>query len=231
MIAIVTRRHALGSLAALLAARSLSAKSRISRNRVSTVTDELGKTQQDAIAVMQQYKLNVVELRRVPGSTKEFATMTDPELRRAMAELGAVKIKVSILHASVLKPEVIAAAGILSAPKISLQNADADSIAKNLPAVEAAKMQLLIGNASLVSQFPSKALGLDWDPVAAPDAYAAAGKGRVANLRVQIETEAGWRRKFEALDRDNYSGGVSLETTVEKSDDALHDLLRLVDSL
>jgi hypothetical protein len=53
----------------------------------------------------------------------------------------------------------------------------------------------------------------------------------VANLRVQIETEAGWRRKFEALDRDNYSGGVSLETTVEKSDDALHDLLRLVDSL
>ena len=67
--------------------------------------------------------------------------------------------------------------------------------------------------------------------VAAPDAYQNTPRGRVLNLRVNIETEAGWRRRLEALDRDGYAGSVSLETTLEQSDDALHDLLRLVDDL
>jgi hypothetical protein len=223
MISIVTRRQAL----TLLVASTLRAKSHIARSRVSAVTDEIGKTQADAIAALQSYKLNVVELRRVPESGREFAALTDPELRRAVAELGVVKFKVSILHASVLKPEAIAAAVTLGAPKLCVLNADADSIAKNLPAVESAKLQLLIGDANLLGQ--SKALALDWDPVKAPDAYV---KGRVGNLRVQIEQQdAGWRRRFEALDRDGFNGGVSLETSLEKSDDALHDLLRLIDSL
>jgi hypothetical protein len=228
MISSVTRRDALASLGALLAAPRLRARSHIAKSRVSVVTDEIGKTQADAVAVVQQYKLNWVELRRVPGSAKEFAALTEPELRRAVAELGVAKIKVAILHAAVLKPEVVAAAQVVSAAKICVFSADADAVAKNLPAIEGAKMELLVGDAKLLARFPSKALGLDWDPVKAPDGYA---KGRVLSVRVQIEEDAGWRRRFEALDRDGYGGGISLETTLEKSDDALHDLLRLIDSL
>lgn len=226
----LSRRRALASIGALVAA-PLLARSHISRNHVSAVTDEIGKTQSDAVAAIQQYKLQLIELRRVPGSTKEFATLTEPELKQAIAELGVAKIRVAMLHATVLNPQAIAAAALVGAPRICVLKADADAIQKNLAAIEQAKMQLLIGDAKLVAQSASKEIGLDWDPVKAPDGYADAGKARVANVRVDIEQEAGWRKRFEALDRDGYGGGISLETSLEHSDDALHDLLRLVDSL
>jgi len=227
----VSRRRALASVGALVAAPRIFARSHISRNRVSAVTDEIGKTQEDALAAIGQYKLQLVELRRVPGSQKEFAALTEPELKHTAAELGVAKIKVAILHASVLNAQAIRAAALVGAPKLCVLQADADAIQKNLAEIEQAKMQLLIGDAKLLGQFPSKAIGLDWDPVKAPDAYAEAGKGRVANVRVDIEQEAGWRKRFEALDRDSYAGGISLETSLEHSGDALHDILRLVDSL
>ena len=201
---------------------------------MSAVTDEIGKTQQDAIAALGQYKLQLAELRRVPGSQKEFAALTEPELKHAFTELAVAKIKVEILHASTLTPQAIAAAVMVGAPKLFILKADPDSIQKNLAAVEQAKIQLLVSDEKLLAQISSvspKAAGLDWDPLKAPDGYASAGKARVANVRVDIEQEAGWRKRFEALDRDGYGGGVSLETSVEHSDDALHDLLRLVDSL
>jgi hypothetical protein len=120
---------------------------------------------------------------------------------------------------------------MVGAPKLCVLKADADSIQKNLPALEQAKMELLIGDAKLVAQLASKSVALDWDPVKAPDAYEQAGKARVGNVRVDIEQEAVWRKRFEALDREGFSGGVSLETSLVHSDDALHDILRLVDSL
>jgi hypothetical protein len=226
----VSRRRALASIGAL-AAWPVFARSHISRSRVSAVTDEIGKTQQDAIAAIEQYKLQLVELRRVPGSPKEFASLTEPELKHALTELAVAKIRVAILHASAITPQAIAAAVVVGAPKLCVLKADADSMQKNLAAIEQAKIQLLIGDGKLLGQFGSKSIGLDWDPVKAPDGYADAGKGRTTNVRVDIEQEAGWRKRFEALDRDGYGGGISLETALEHSDDALHDLLRLVDSL
>ena len=93
----------------------LGARSHFARNRVSVVTDEIGKTQSDAIAVLQKYKVQLVELRRVPGTQKEFAALTEPELKRAAAELALVKFKVAILHTTSLRPEAITAAGIVGA--------------------------------------------------------------------------------------------------------------------
>jgi hypothetical protein len=230
MISSVTRRRAMAGIAVLAGAlpARLAAKSHISRSRVSAVTDELGKSQEDAIAFAEKFKLQWLELRNVPGSQKEFAGLTDPELKRAAAELGVAKMKIAMLHSSALKQETIAAAATLGAGKICVTGATAEQVEKFLPAVEQAKLELLVSNPEIVGKFPSKALGLDWDPVKAPDAYV---KGRVLNVRVRILEEAGWRRRMEALDRDNYSGGISLETTVEKCDDALHDLLRLIDQL
>jgi hypothetical protein len=223
----VTRRRLIAGFGGLLAVRPLVAKSRISRSRVSAVTDELGKTQADAIAVVQQYRMQAVELRYMPGTQKEFAALTGPELKRAVSELGVVKLKVTMLHASKLTPEAITAAGILGAPRLFVAGADSDVISKNMSALEQAKLQLLVSG-TVPDQFPSKAVGLDWDPVKSPDGYV---KGRVLNVRVRILEEAGWRRRMESLERDDYTGGISLETTGEKSDDALHDLLRLIDSL
>lgn len=104
MIANVTRRELLAGAAALLGARRLgAAKSRLTKSRISAITDEIGRTQSEAIAFAKQHGLQWVELRTVPETKKEFALLSEPELRRFDAELAANKLKVSLLKTSLLK--------------------------------------------------------------------------------------------------------------------------------
>jgi sugar phosphate isomerase/epimerase len=100
-----TRREVLaGSVAAILGASGLqAAKSRITKARLSAITDEIGRTQSDSVAFAKQYGLQWVELRTVPESRKEFALLSEPELKRFNAELAAGKLKVSLLKTSLLK--------------------------------------------------------------------------------------------------------------------------------
>jgi sugar phosphate isomerase/epimerase len=94
----------LAGSAALFAAGPLPAfKSHITRANISAITDEIGKTQADAIAFARQYGLEWVELRHVPETKKEFAFLTEPELKRWAAELAANKLRVSFLNTSLLK--------------------------------------------------------------------------------------------------------------------------------
>jgi sugar phosphate isomerase/epimerase len=100
----VTRRKILAGGAAALAVHPLFGwKSRIGRNRISAITDEIGATQSEAIEFAHRYGLEWVELRNVPETKKEFAFLTEPELRRWAAELAANKLKVSFLNTSLLK--------------------------------------------------------------------------------------------------------------------------------
>jgi sugar phosphate isomerase/epimerase len=100
----MTRRELLAAAAGVLAAPPLNAfKSRITKANISAITDEIGKTQADAIAFAHQYGLQWVELRKVPETKKEFAFLTEPELKRWAAELAANKLKVSFLNTSLLK--------------------------------------------------------------------------------------------------------------------------------
>ena len=69
----VTRRELLGYSTAFLAASRLSGgKTRITKASISAITDEIGKTQADAIAFAKQYGLEWVELRAVPRNEEEF---------------------------------------------------------------------------------------------------------------------------------------------------------------
>jgi sugar phosphate isomerase/epimerase len=100
----LTRRDLLAYSAAILGARGLhAAKARITKARISAITDEIGSTQADAIEFAKQYGLQWVELRSVPGSNREFAFLTEPELKRFAAELAANKLRVSLLKTSLLK--------------------------------------------------------------------------------------------------------------------------------
>lgn len=217
----------------MLAAGSLLAKSHISRMHVSAVTDELAKTQADAIAAAQKFKIPALELRKVPGTNKEFVSLSQPEIKQMAAELGVAKMKVAMVHAETLQPGVIAAAAMVSAARIRVAQPDAAAIAATIPAIEQAKMQLVLPispeSHAILEKNPSKALGLEWDPIGTPDGYTDSPKGRIFNIRVRILTEANWRRKFEAFERDKYDGGISLETKPEEADDAVHDLMRIVD--
>jgi L-ribulose-5-phosphate 3-epimerase len=100
----VTRRDLLAGAAATLSVRGLSAaKSRITKSRISAITDEIGATQADAVAFAKEHGLQWVELRTVPGTKQEFAFLTPPELKGFAAQLAANKLKVSLLKTSLLK--------------------------------------------------------------------------------------------------------------------------------
>ncbi|HVW85000.1 MAG TPA: sugar phosphate isomerase/epimerase family protein [Bryobacteraceae bacterium] len=100
----MTRRELLAGSAGILAASRLQAfKSRITKAKISAITDEIGKTQADAIAFAHEYGLQCVELRNVPETKKEFAFLTEPELKRWASELEANKLKVTFLNTSLLK--------------------------------------------------------------------------------------------------------------------------------
>jgi sugar phosphate isomerase/epimerase len=100
----LTRRQLLAGAATLAAATRLSAfKSRITKANISAITDEIGNTQAEAIDFAHHYGLSFIELRNLPESKKEFAKMTEPELKRAAAELASNKLKVSFLNTSLMK--------------------------------------------------------------------------------------------------------------------------------
>ena len=100
----MTRRELLAGAACALAAKPLLAfKSHITRAHISAITDEIGNTQADAIDFAQHYGLQWVELRNVPETKKEFAFLTEPELKRWATQLAVAKLKVSFLNTSLLK--------------------------------------------------------------------------------------------------------------------------------
>jgi sugar phosphate isomerase/epimerase len=165
----LTRRNLLAGSAAVFGARNLqAAKSRIAKTRISAITDEIGPTQADAIDFAKQYALQWVELRNVPGTNHEFAFLSEPELKRYAAELGANKIKVSLLKTSLLKSSpdhrkdklarAIAAAQIFGVDKIRIftgaRVADpataypgiVRTMEELIPLAESAKVRLLIEN-------------------------------------------------------------------------------------
>jgi hypothetical protein len=197
----MTRRH----LVAVLAAYPLlAAKSHIGKNRVSAVTDEIGASQSEAVEFAKRFNLQWVELRKVPGTTKEFAALTSPELKRHAAELGENKLRVSLLHSSAPKPEALEAALTLGAVKL-----------------------LVPAGIVVVSSPEARALtpaGVDWDPTQP-------AKGRVLNVRIPSLIEMNWRRLLEGLERDNYQGEICLETTPEKADEAMRELMHFIGEL
>jgi sugar phosphate isomerase/epimerase len=100
----LSRRNLIAGAAFALGAGSLKAfKSHITKGHVSAITDEIGKTQADAIEFAHHYGMQWVELRNVPETKKEFAFLTEPELKRWASELASNKLKVSFLNTSLLK--------------------------------------------------------------------------------------------------------------------------------
>ena len=85
-------------LAALGAAALRGARPRLSRTRVSAITDEMAATQSEAVRLAREFGFAGVELRNVPETGKPFAALSEPELKRWATELTSNKLKVSALH-------------------------------------------------------------------------------------------------------------------------------------
>jgi hypothetical protein len=138
----------------------------------------------------KQLGLQWVDLRKVPGTSREIASLAEAELRRYGAELAVNKLKVSVLYAGLKidAAQSINAASILGAGAVRILSGPraADPV-KELPAVarmlgefipmaEMAKVRLSIANQAtqnigtsaeakaILDVLPSKWIGLDWTP-------------------------------------------------------------------
>src|SRR5215472_6219666 len=90
--------------AAALSTPALWAKHHFDRSRLSAITDEIGKTHDDALAFAKEYGLQWVELRSVPGAKgKEYIYLDEPEIKAAAASFRAHGLKVSFLNSSLMK--------------------------------------------------------------------------------------------------------------------------------
>jgi len=97
----MNRRHfciaSLGAIGPLLAAN------RLSRDRISAITDEIARTQTQSIEFLKQYGLQWAELRGVPGVRRSYASLPPGEAKEAAKEFADNGVKVSFLNASLLK--------------------------------------------------------------------------------------------------------------------------------
>jgi sugar phosphate isomerase/epimerase len=96
----MTRREA---LLGAVSARALMARRTMDRSRISAITDEIGNTAPEAIQFAKQYGLQFVEVRSLREKKKEYAFLSEPELKAEAAAFRNAGLKVSFLNTGLLK--------------------------------------------------------------------------------------------------------------------------------
>jgi sugar phosphate isomerase/epimerase len=102
------RRFLLASLTAALPAKTYRAPAssrpnRIGRDRLSAITDEIGRSPEASIAFLKQYDLRWAELRAIPGGKAEYAFLPADAVRQAASAFSEAGIRISFLNSSLLK--------------------------------------------------------------------------------------------------------------------------------
>lgn len=98
------RRHFLLTGLAGVAAQAAKPPARhIDRSRLSAISDEIARTPAAAIAFAQQYRMQWLELRAIPGEKIEYAFAPEDRLRQAAKEFADGGVKISFLNSSLLK--------------------------------------------------------------------------------------------------------------------------------
>jgi sugar phosphate isomerase/epimerase len=97
----MTRRELLA--AAPACAHPLWARTRLNKLSISAITDEIGKTTDEAIAFAHQYGLRFIELRNAPEEHKEYVALPEEKLKAHAARFASEGLKVSFLNTGMLK--------------------------------------------------------------------------------------------------------------------------------
>jgi sugar phosphate isomerase/epimerase len=97
----MTRRELLAAGAAC--ATTLWGRTRFDKTRISAITDEIGKTRDDAIAFAHHYGLSFVEIRNPPGDKREYFMLSEPEIKADAVRFAQEGLKVSFVNTSLLK--------------------------------------------------------------------------------------------------------------------------------
>jgi hydroxypyruvate isomerase len=98
----MTRRELLAAAAAAACAPNLRAKG-FDKSRISAITDEIGKTTDDAIAFAHKYGLTSVEIRNKPEAKKEYYQLPEAEIKADALRFHKEGLKVSFVNTGLLK--------------------------------------------------------------------------------------------------------------------------------
>src|SRR6185369_14903806 len=99
----MTRRELLAAGAGAACATTLWARSHMDKSRISAITDEIGKSTDEAIAFAHHYGLQFIEIRNPPGARKEYFQMTEPEIKADAVRFMNEGLKVSFVNTGLLK--------------------------------------------------------------------------------------------------------------------------------
>jgi L-ribulose-5-phosphate 3-epimerase len=90
-------------LAGTLVAPVLYGRRAVDRSRISVITDEVGYTVAESLEFVRQYGLKFIELRGHREKKKEYAFLSEPELKAEAVTFARQGLKVSFLNTSLLK--------------------------------------------------------------------------------------------------------------------------------
>ena len=97
----MTRRELLASGAVCVL--PLAARTRTDKSRISAITDEIGRTNDESIAFAHQYGLQFVEIRNPPGNRREYFALNDAEIKADALRFRSERLKVSFVNTSLMK--------------------------------------------------------------------------------------------------------------------------------
>ena len=97
----MTRRELLAAAAAS-ATPAFGARSQFDKTRISAITDEIGKSTDDAIAFAHKYGLSFIEIRNLPGKG-EYFKLPEAEIRAEALRFQKEGLKVSFINTSLMK--------------------------------------------------------------------------------------------------------------------------------
>jgi hypothetical protein len=208
---------------AAMASPLFAAKARLSRTRVSAITDELARTQTDAVQAARGFGFESVELRNVPETGKPFVGLSDPELKRWAAELAGNKLNVSVLHVPgslTASADFVEAAKLLNAAAVWPQNSDA-------------RWQKVLVDAGRLTELTAPSIAGAWTPREDwLDAWKKLPRGRIATVRVGAATldrqnpaRLPWKSILEMLQKEGYAGTLTVEPA---SEDSVRELIHLI---
>ena len=177
-----------------------AARPRLSRARVSAITDELASTQSEAVRLAREFGFEGVELRNVPETGRPFAALSDPELKRWAAELASNKLKVSALH--------------LAAGASAQQAAD----------ILGARV---VWDAAMTGAWTP---GSDWQEAwrKLPRSGIVSVRVAAASLDRDNQRHLGWKGILEMLQKEGYAGNLVVETGAPPSDAARESIRELI---
>jgi len=222
------------------------------RNQPGTNREYAMGRDADMKAAATQLSIEGVKISMIDTSLMKFAWQGSPSADQARWDRRMEDLQKALRCAQTMGADrLLLFAGMRTADPAATFQKTADTLAEMAAEAEKQKITLLLENdaatnvatcadlAAVMKLVPSKWVGISWKP--APEGYSLLPKKRILNVRVPAASlwpnrpeTVNWRNILTALDKDGYSGHVTLDAGaagakgVDAARDALDQLVHVV---